>query len=317
MGLKRNVFFVVIFAIFWCELIMPNIVNAATGFAWLDGADEASTCDLSVDSSGVGWRWTAAENKLTLDSAYTYYVYINCGDADKINIEVNGDVKISKGTYGSAISVTGALNIYGTGTLTLIPSEIATEYSIPTIRAAQNVTISGASIVVSAYEELNRAIVSEYGDVQIIGTAKVTATAQGKQGFAVYAHENVKIDDNANVVADGVGLNSEGIRTQNGRINVESNAVVHAKGTGTGYALDCRKGIITINNNSVFLRADDEEHFYSNLPVGTGKVNTSINSSENGGQASGGGGGCNGAFSFIALIVCVTFGLMPSRKQKA
>jgi hypothetical protein len=76
-----------------------------------------------------------------------------------------------------------------------------------------------------------------------------------------YAHENVKIDGNANVLAEGVGLNSEGIRTQNGNINIESNAVVHAKGTGAGYALDCRKGIIMSK-----LRDNDSMRAYRSRP---------------------------------------------------
>ncbi|GHV40098.1 hypothetical protein FACS1894187_20690 [Synergistales bacterium] len=304
---KRNVLFLAFLAIA-LRVVMTSAADAATGYAWIGGVEYDSPYDLTTDNSGAGWSWSAAGNKLAIDGAYVHNINISCNSADVINLEVNGAVTVSNGTYGSAIVSTGSLNIYGTGTLTLLPSEIGTEYSIPTIRAAQDLIISGGTVIVTAYDELNRAIVSEYGNVIIKGTANVTFTVDGNKGRGIYAYGNVKIDDSAIVTIEGTGPNSEGILTQNGDITIDSNAVVRAKRTGEGYALHARSGSIIINSNNVTLFADDEEYL-SSVPIkGTGNVDTVTpeNNPETT-KKSGGGGGCSvvglGVFALCAIVL--------------
>lgn len=304
MTIKRSSLVMFFAVVLYCYAFTGS-AYAATGYAWIAGADDSAPYELSIDHSGTGWSWTAASNKLIIDNSYIHHIFIDCNFSDVINLEHRGDVQISKGEYGSAIVVNGSLNISGSGTLTLIPSELGTEYSIPTMRVSNNLTISEGTVVAVAHGELNRAIASDYGEITIAGNAKLLVTANGKRGFALYAYGDTKIDDNASLTAEGNGLHANGVIVRSGDIIIDSNATVRARGTGTGYALYPEIGSVTINSNNVTLIADDEEHFSSATPQGTGEVATEINKSNAGG---GGSGGCNaGIVSTLSLLgfICV------------
>ena len=235
---------------------------------------------------------------------------MDCGRDDIINIEVNDNVTINAGIYGSAIKVNGSLNLYGTGTLTLVPSEFGSKYSIPTMQASKNLIFSGATLNVSAQEELNRAITAEYGDVILKENAKAVCKASGKKGYAVYASENVTLSGNAQLKAEGEGPNSAGIIVKSGDITVDDNASLEARGLGEGYALDIRQGSLIVNNDNVTLHADDPDHISTRPNIGTGQVETQTPQetpeTPETGKSSGGGGGCNAGFIGLALMALAT-----------
>ncbi|MBQ8691571.1 MAG: hypothetical protein IJ520_00305 [Synergistaceae bacterium] len=243
-------------------------------YAWLSDTGDDAPYDLNEDCSGTGWAWNSSENKLVLDSSYTSSVFIACNYDDTVNIEVNGDVKLSDNTCGAVLCSNGSLNISGSGTLTIMPSDLASQYSLPTIQAEKDIIFSGqVSVIVSSDQELNRTIVAEYGDIIFSDNAKVTTYSNGDGGYALYAYENITLAGNADLRTESFGADGAGLIVRSGDVIVNDNARLEARAHGTGYAIEIRNGSLKANNNNVFLYADDAEHISNQENTGTGEVN--------------------------------------------
>ena len=280
----------------------------AEGFLWIGGNDCEEPYVLDSDCSGTGWTWETDSATLSLNSSYTGEpVYIYCYETTTLDITDN--VTINGGEFGSPLRCDGDFNITGSGTLNLVPSEFAEEYSLPALSSPGNITFSGANIIANSEGELNSAVMSEYGDIILTGNAKVTVKAEGVQGYAIYSGRNLTLEGNSELTAEGEGTNASGVIIKSGDITVNDNAKFTAIGKGEGYALDIRQGNLVANNDNVKLIADDEEHYSTQENSGTGEIETETEpekSPETGTQTlHSSSGGCNSALLIWAALALV------------
>ena len=184
--------------------------------------------DLTQNDSGSGWAWDATSATLTLNSSYisSNHIFINCATTDTINLEYSGNVNISVADV--AFNSKGALNINGSGALTL-----------------QNTTT------------LNCALQVINGDLNI---SSGTVVANGPIGIYTQ-HGDIIITGSANVTAVSTGINSvsynAGIMTNLGYDIFITGGTVNATGEGTDqYSGALVADNITITSGDISLFAD-------------------------------------------------------------
>jgi uncharacterized repeat protein (TIGR02543 family) len=153
-------------------------------------------------------------------------ILINCANTDIINLTYSGNVSISVAT--TAFNCRGALNINGSGTLTL---ENTSSNNYALLVGNGDLNISGGTL--SATGPIG--IYAHAGDITIGGSASVTAVSTG----------------------NSFGLSSAGICANTGYDISISGGVVNATGKGTGlYDGALIADNITITGGAVTLSAD-------------------------------------------------------------
>lgn len=250
-------------------------VACAERFMWIAGCDYDTPYDLSENCSGTGWSWNRGNSKLSLNSSYTgeHIFIVSYWEFTAVTLEITGDVTVRGGDFGIPLRCCDAsMEITGSGKLTLVPSLRGREYSFPTLSVTDSIMFSGAEVIVSADGELNSAILAETGGVFVTGSAKVTASAQGTNGYAVYSAENIELYQNASLQALGEGAGATGLLIKDGMLDVEDNASLTAKGNGEGYAVEIREGDMFVYNDNVTLFADNEAHSANRDNSGEGNI---------------------------------------------
>ena len=287
------------------------------GYLWIGGNNYDEPYNLASDCSGIGWEWNSKTLTLSLNSEYTgEFIFllssrlVNEGEyvklADFINLDITGNVIVRGGELGTPFSFEGNINVTGSGTLTLIPSQSAEEFSIPTIHSTGNLNFSGANVIINSYGELNCAVLCEYGDIKLTDNAKVRAKAVGLQSYGIFSCWDLTLNGNSELTAEGEGLNSTGVLVQYGNVKVNDDAKFTAIGHGEGYALDIREGELNVYNDNVNLIADDEEHKSTRQNFGYSERDTLKDEPRtitNQSSEHYSGGGCNSSVLMLSSVL--------------
>lgn len=122
--------------------------------------------NLTLSGRGTGWTWNAANATLTLDSTYvsSNAIFINCATTDTINLVYSDNVHIS--VASAAFNSNGALNINGSGTLTL---ENTTTFNPALQVMSGELNISGGTLNATG----PTGIYSHSGNIRIGGNASL------------------------------------------------------------------------------------------------------------------------------------------------
>lgn len=177
-------------------------VNAATGGTVtgtmeINGTEVIS--DLKTDATGAGWIWRASAATLALTSDYvsSNAISIKCAPTDTINLAYSGNVNIS--VAGTAFNSNGALNIIGSGALTLTNT---TDLNYALLVINGNLNISGGTLTATG----PTGIYSNKGDIIIGSSANVTAVSTGGSG----TNAGISANGGYNIFINGGTVNATG-----------------------------------------------------------------------------------------------------------
>jgi len=190
---------------------MPQTARAATGRIDIGGS---IGLELSGNKGGTGWSWSAGNNVLNLDSAYTkQQIVINCAASDTISIVYSGNVtvfgircdgsmRIGRNTSDGKLTIDdigGNTGIYAHGNVTISGiADIMINSVYSGIYAYGNVTISGGTVAINSSSGMG--IRADENVTISGGTVAINSTSYG-----INAGENVTISGGT------VAINSTGI----------------------------------------------------------------------------------------------------------